>query len=216
MAWTSSYSQIGKGKYQVCLDYCYFPCHGRYIFNFMENDSCEVIWVDDVSYETSKGFYHIMDSMIIFEPKIRPDSIQISLLFDWAGKGTNQSYLEFQQNDDENVLWLLDQSEKRLKNISLTLYRGDSCITPIKTDSLGYAKYFGDIADSITFMIQGRNFTVIPDKNNKPSWIKVYMDFHYLDLFDRIKKLKLINGIYWFEYICDNNKIRRTPLTKIK
>lgn len=211
-----SFSQIEIGKYQVCLDLCYYDnCHGRLTFDFKDNYTCEIKYEDDVTVEISHGFYQIDDSTITFTPKDRPDSIQISYKYDRIGKGSNQSYLERQQNDNENVIWLLELSDKRLTNIDLILFK-DSKVDTIKTDSLGYARYFGDIADSISMKLHDKVFIIHPDKYNKPSWIKIYYDFHYLDLFDRVEKLKYDKGIYWFEYKCDNQVIKKRPLMKIK
>ena len=106
-----TYSQLEYGKYFVCLDYCYFPCHGKYFFDFKPDNKCSVTWVDDVSYEVSEGYYYANDSAIIFEPKIRPDTIKISLVYDEIGNCKNCSYLEKQQKDGENVLLLLTLNE---------------------------------------------------------------------------------------------------------
>ncbi len=216
LTWTLSFSQIEYGKYRVCLDLCYYDyCHGRLTFDFMDNDSCEIKYEDDVTVEIAQGYYHINDSMITFKPKVRPDSIQISYKYDRRGNGKNQSYLEYQQKHNENVIWVLELTDKRLANIELYVHK-DSKSEIVKTDSLGYARYFGEVADSISLKVCDKVFSIYPDKNNKPSWIKIYLDFHYLDLFDRIEKLKYDNGIYWFEYKCDNNEIKKRPLIKIK
>jgi len=113
------------------------------------------------------------------------------------------------------VIWLLELSDKRLANINLILYK-DLEVETIKTDSLGYARYYGHVADSISMNLHNKEFVIYPDKNNKPSWVKIYYDFHFLDLFDRVEKLKYDKGIYWFEYKCDNNVIKKRPLMKIK
>lgn len=211
-----AYSQIEKGKYQVCLDLCYYDyCHARLSFDFKDNDTCEIKYEDDVTIEISQGFYQVNDSMITFIPKIRPESIQISYKYERKGNGLNQSYLEYQQKDNENVVWILDLSDNRLANIDLLIYRGDTITDKLKTDSTGYARYYGEVADSITLKIHDRIFRINPNKQYKPSWIKLYIDFNYLDLFDRVKGLKYEKGIYWFEYECDNNLIKKRILKRI-
>ena len=207
------YSQLEKGKYYVCLDYCYFPCHGQYYFDFKNDNNCSITWADDVSFEKSDGYYYVNDSSILLKPKIAQDSIKISLIYDEIGNCKTCSYLERQQQNDENVLWLLTLEEKRLKNIKTTIFQQENKVKEIYTDSLGYVTYRGNVADSITFTIQNKTFTVRPSKKHSPSFFKVYIDTHYKDLFDRIKELKYDNNNYWYIYECDNG-LRRSLLRK--
>lgn len=209
----NTFSQLEKGKYYVCLDYCYFPCHGKYFFHFKDDNKCSITWEDDVSFEKSEGYYYIKDSVILLEPKIRPDSIKISYIYDEIGNCKNCSYLEKQQKDGENVLWLLTLDEKRLCNITAKVYKRNSRILEIKTDSLGYIRYNGVVADSICYTFQNKNFTVFPSKEHSPSFVKIYMDTQYKDLFDRINELKYDLNNYWYIYKCDNG-IRRSILRK--
>ena len=116
------YSQLEKGTYYVCLDYCYFPCHGQYYFNFMDENECKITWIDDVSFEKSDGYYYVNDSSISLKPKSEYDSIKISLVYDEVGNCKNCSYLERQQPNGENLLWLMTLNEKRLQNIKTTIF----------------------------------------------------------------------------------------------
>ena len=95
----NSFSQIEKGKYFICFDYCYYDyCHGRYVIEFMENDTCKVIWSDDVSYRTFSGFYHLNDTSITFEPFEKSDLLnKIELKF------RNGSYWYEYKCDDNQV-----------------------------------------------------------------------------------------------------------------
>ena len=199
--------------YYVCLDYCYFPCHGKYYFDFKKDKNCSITWVDDVSFEKSDGYYYVNDSSILLKPKIAQDSIKISLIYDEIGNCKTCSYLERQQQKDENVLWLLTLEEKRLQNIKTKIYQQENEVKEIYSDSLGYVTYLGNVADSITFTFQNKTFTVRPSKNHSPSFFKVYIDTHYKDLFDRIKELKYDNNNYWYIYECDNG-LRRSLLRK--
>ena len=209
----NTYSQLEKGKYYVCLDYCYFPCHGRYFFNFKDDNKCSITWSDDVSFEQSEGYYYIKNSAIVLEPKIRPDSIKISGVIDETGNCKNCRYIEKQQKDGENILWLLTLDEKRLHNIPVKVYIKNNQTLELKTDSSGYIRYNGDVADSISYTFQHRDFTVYPSKKHSPSFVKIYMDTHYKDLFDRIKELKYDLNNYWYMYECDDG-LRRSMLRK--
>ena len=204
-----------RGKYIVCTDYCYYdPCHGRFIFEFLDDINCTMTWQDDVSGKRSKGYYYVTDSSINFATEVRPDSVIIRYVFDREGK-SNNNYNEYKQKDNENVVWLLESGEKRLVNIEVKIFRENSDVEILRTDNLGYAKYFGSIADSIEISILGRNFTLKPDKKYNLSWIKVYFDFHYRDMLDIISSLKLKDGKYWFRYKCDST-IKESELRKIK
>ena len=207
------YSQLEKGTYYVCLDYCYFPCHGQYYFNFQNDNKCTITWADDVTFEKSDGYYYVNDSSISLKSKSEYDSIKISLVYDEVGNCENCSYLERQQPNGENLLWLITLNERRLQNIKTTIFQQDNKVTETFTDSLGYVTYRGNVADSITFVIQNKTFSVRPSKNNSPSFYKVYIDTHYKDLFDRIKELKYDNKNYWYIYECDNG-LRRSLLRK--
>jgi len=199
--------------YYVCLDYCYFPCHGKYYFDFKKDKNCSITWVDDVSFEKSDGYYYVNDSSILLKPKITQDSIKISLIYDEIGNCKTCSYLERQQQKDENVLWLLTLDEKRLQKIKTKIFQQENKVKEMYSDSLGYVTYLGNVADSITFTFQNKIFTVRPSKNHSPSFFKVYIDTHYKDLFDRIKELKYDNKNYWYIYECDNG-LRRSLLRK--
>jgi len=207
------YSQLEEGMYYVCLDYCYFPCHGKYYFDFKKDKNCSITWVDDVSFEKSDGYYYVNDSSILLKPKITQDSIKISLIYDEIGNCKTCSYLERQQQKDENVLWLLTLDEKRLQKIKTKIFQQENKVKEMYSDSLGYVTYLGNVADSITFTFQNKIFTVRPSKNHSPSFFKVYIDTHYKDLFDRIKELKYDNKNYWYIYECDNG-LRRSLLRK--
>ena len=209
----NTYSQLEKGKYYVCLDYCYFPCHGKYFFNFRDDNKCSITWSDDVSFEQSEGYYYIKNSAIVLEPKIRPDSIKISGVIDEIGNCKNCSYIEKQQKEGENIVWLLTQDEKRLHNIPVKVYIINNRTLELKTDSSGYIRYNGDVADSISYTFQHRDFTVYPSKKHSPSFVKIYMDTHYKDLFDRIKELKYDLNNYWYMYECDDG-LRQSMLRK--
>jgi len=199
--------------YYVCLDYCYFPCHGKYYFDFKKDNNCSITWVDDVSFEKSDGYYYVNDSSILLKPKIEQDSIKISLIYDEIGNCKTCSYLERQQLKDENVLWLLTLEENRLQNIKTKIYQQENKVKEMYSDSLGYVTYLGNVADSITFTFQSKTFTVRPSKNHSPSFFKVYIDTHFKNLFDRIKELKYDNNNYWYIYECDNG-LRRSLLRK--
>jgi len=215
--WTICYSQIEKGRYQICLDYCYFdPCHGQYIIDFMDNDSCKIGWFDDVSHEISRGLYHINDSTITFEPIIKNDSIQMIYRYDMIGSDANKLEMGIKSNENTNIVWLRGLSDEFLGNIELTLFKGNTKVDTCITDTLGYAKYSGEIADSILFKVQTKEFTIIPNKHNKPSWIKIHIDFHYQDLCDRIHQLNLKDNSYWLDFKCDDNKIKKRQMTRMK
>jgi hypothetical protein len=211
---TDLYSQDMRGKYIVCTDYCYFdPCHGSFVFEFLDEINCTMTWRDDVSHERSKGYYFITDSSINFAPEIRPDSVRISYSFDERGNNNN-GYNEYKQKDDENVVWLLDFKEQRLSNIEVKIFRGNSDVAYLRTDNVGYAKYFGNVADSIEISILDRSFTLNPNKNHVPSWVKIYFDLHYKVMLDRINTLKYKDGKYWFCYKCDST-IKESELRKL-
>lgn len=182
-------------------------------FDFKPDNKCSITWADDVSYEISDGYYYTKDSIILLEPLIRPDSIRISQIYDNVGNCKNCLYLEKQQNADENVFWLLTLNDKRLQNIKTIVYQKDNQVVELTTDRLGYATYYGAIADSICFSFQNRMFKVYPSEKHQPSFIKVYIDLNYKDLFDRIKELKSINNNYWYTYKCDNG-LRKSLLRK--
>jgi hypothetical protein len=155
----------------------------------------------------------VNDSSILLKPKIAQDSIKISLIYDEIGNCKTCSYLERQQQNNENVLWLLTLEEKRLQSIKTTIFQQENKVKEIYTDSLGYVTYQGSVADSITFTIQNKTFTVRPSKKHSPSFFKVYIDTHYKDLFDRIRELKYDKNNYWYIYECDNG-LRRSLLRK--
>ena len=49
----------------------------------------------------------------------------------------------------------------------------------------GYLKYDIQNCDSIQFTVLNELFTIYPDKENSPSWIKVFIDTENMDLLDR-------------------------------
>jgi hypothetical protein len=213
---TDMFSQEMKGRYIVCTDYCYYdPCHGKFIFEFLDDKKCTMTWRDDVSYEISNGYYYVTDSSINFEPEIRPDSVIIHYIYDRLGN-SNNSYNEYIQKDNENVVWLLERGGKRLVNNEVKIFRENSDVEILRTDNLGYAKYNGGVADSIGVSVLGRNFSLKPDKKNTPSWIKVYFDLRHKDMLDIINTLKYKDGKYWFRYKCDSTTFKESELRKLK
>lgn len=70
--------QIEFGKYSLCFE-MYWKCHSQIILDLNEDKTYIFRLQDDTRIEESFGNWEIDDSLVILNPEIIPDTIQVSI-----------------------------------------------------------------------------------------------------------------------------------------
>lgn len=195
------------GDYGACWDMCIFSCHTGLSLKLKSDSTYSFLYRDDVSFIHSEGTWNTNKDSLFFKPFKIPDSVVISLYFDRPVETMDEDVQDFPYDSSLNVFWILESEENRLKDVDVAIYQNGNKRMFV-TDSFGHFKYDGNPADSINFVVRGKRFLLKPNQNNKPSWVKAYIDTSHKDIIYQLfnGSLELINGSPSFHYNCDKEK----------
>jgi hypothetical protein len=181
--------EIEFGKYRLCYD-MYWRCHFQNLLELKSDSTYEFIYLDDTQIKKTQGTWKIDSSFVELTPFIIPDTIQITDVFETLNK-------KFKMN-----LISVSESYKGIPKLNVNCFiNGEK--KKVVTDSLGEIYYEGEVIDSLTISIKGRELKVIPMKNDTPSITRITVDTDYKDLVYQqlgINKIMIRNGKMMVKY----------------
>ena len=160
--------QIDFGKYRLCYN-MYWRCHFQNLIELRPDSSYEFTYLDDTQMKSTFGKWKIMQDFLVLTPDFIPDTIQITDVFETSNKSSSNNIVSVSENF------------KGISGLTISIFQNGIKNT-IVTDSIGEIKYSGQVVDSVTFYINGRELRVIPNKNGIPSIIRITVDSDYKDL----------------------------------
>ena len=160
--------QIDFGKYRLCYD-MYWRCHFQNLIELRQDSTYTFEYVDDTQKMSTTGKWKIEPDFLILTPDFIPDTIKVTNVFEYENKKTS------------NNLICIKESFKGIDRLPVDIYRS-GIKSSFETDSIGEIQYKGQIADSISFPIKGRKFTIIPKKTKISTGISITIDSNYKDL----------------------------------
>lgn len=160
--------QIDFGKYQLCYD-MYWRCHFQNLIELRQDSTYTFEYRDDTQIMTTQGKWKIEPNFLVLTPDNIPDTIKVTNVFEYINKKS------------PNNLISINESFKGISGLKVDVYQQGikSCFV---TDSIGEIQYNGQVADSISFIIKGRELKVIPEKAKTSSLIEITIDSDYKDL----------------------------------
>ena len=139
---------------------------------------------DDVSVEESFGNWEINDSLIVLNPKTIPDTIQTSI-FETKLSNSIKKYWwdlssETVKRENDNLL-VINNYFSPTKNKQIWILQSGEWKEKV-TDEFGCIFYSGEIAESIRFQVDNREFELSTSENERPSMIRITIEEDYKDL----------------------------------
>ncbi len=218
------------GKYEAWFDIC-DRTYNHFCIQ-LDIDSTglvDVTYGDDTQIKKSKGKITFNRDTVVLTPLYDRDSVVIEQIIDIT---LNKKQLKLQDEFEKsghkqtvkyvdsidlpirhgnNLIRLISGYSYPIANQNVTFFYGENK-KDFVTDSLGRVIYKKQIPDSIMYQIKGYDFCVKPDRENNPSWIKVYMDLNNKDMindyFDNTS-LKLLNGFMIWSWDCPEKRVTR-------
>jgi len=187
---TTFAQEIELGKYRLCYD-MYWRCHFQNILELKSDSTYEFVYLDDTQMEKTTGTWHIEPNFLVLTPFVIPDTLTI--------RSVQEIYNEFNKKQNEIEIYECCFTGIDTK---VTLYRKEKIIS-LKTNSDGKVFYDGAVADSISFLLKGREFQIVPERKKFPSKMMIYVDFNYRDLVYRqlgTNKIMIRDGRMFIRY----------------
>ncbi len=197
---TTIFSQeIEFGKYRLCYD-MYWRCHFQNLIELKSDSTYEFIYLDDTQMKKTQGTWRLDSNFVVLTPNFIPDTIQIIEVYETSNKSFKNNIIS------------ISESFKGVPDLKVNCFlNGNRKL--VETDSIGEFLYKGEVIDSLTFSIQGRELKVIPQKKNIPSIIRITIDSDYKDLVYQqlgINKIMIRNGKMMLKYRDGENGVSKT------
>ena len=160
--------QIDFGKYQLCYD-LYWRCHFQNLIELRHDSTYTFEYRDDTQWETTHGKWKIKPDFLVLTPDSIPDTIKVTNVFEALNK------------KNLNNLISINESFIGISGLKVAIFQ-NGIKGLFVTDLIGEIQYSGQVTDSITFSIKGRELKVIPRKIEMPSLIRITIDSNYKDL----------------------------------
>jgi hypothetical protein len=165
---------IEFGKYVICYD-MYWRCHFQNFLELKPDSTYEFIYMDDTRGEKTEGMWHIEHDFLVLTPFVIPDTVNIKVFE--GGIPLNK------RNIKDNFI-AFKEHFKAITELNVNLF-SNGWEFVLETDAEGEIQYDGDVIDSISFVIKGRELKVVTKTKDTPSGITVYIDTDYKDLIYR-------------------------------
>jgi len=160
------------------------------------------------------SLFNRLEESPIYRGPSHKEQLQLQDEFERMGYSQTGKYvdsIDLPIRNGNNLIRFINEFSHPIANQKITFYSGTNQMD-YETDSLGRVIYQSLIPDSIKYQIKGYHFCVKPNKTNKPSWIKIYMDLNNKDMindyFDNTS-LKLMNGFMVWSWDCPEKKVVR-------
>jgi hypothetical protein len=160
--------QIDFGRYRLCYD-MYWKCHFQNLIELKPDSTYEFIYLDDTQMKKTHGKWKIEPAFLVLTPDLIPDTIQVTDIFETTNKTRLKNIISINENF------------KSISGLEINIFQSGEELT-FPSDSLGEIQYTGQVADSVTFSIKGRELRVIPKNKVTPSMIRITIDSNYRDL----------------------------------
>ncbi len=196
----TTYSQeIELGKYRLCYD-MYWRCHFQNLIELRADSTYEFTYLDDTQRKKTEGTWKIDSCFVVLTPSFIPDTIQITKVFETSNKKWAK-----------NVI-CINELFKGVPKLETNCFLNEKRIS-LETDTLGNIYYEGEVFDSLSFSIRGRELMVIPTKKDTPSIIQITIDSDCKDLVYKqlgSNKIRILNGKMMIKYKYEEDDTLRT------
>ena len=212
--------QIECGKYRLCFE-IYWKCHTAIILDLNEDNTYKFAFLDDVSKEESNGIFEISDSQIVLYPKTTPDTIQTSIFETQLSKSAKKYWWELSnktsKSETDNLIVIKNYFQPvKEKNIWI---QQNGKWDKKTTDDFGCIFYSGQIAQSLKFKVETREFELQTNKTEKPSLIRIKIEDDYKDLIYRtllFNYIRIQNGKMFIDVAEEEAEVKRLFFEKIE
>lgn len=140
---------IAPGNYQLYLPDCNCEC-----MIYLKADSAYTfMYTDDTQRKKTTGTWSIKPGFIKLTPHFIPDTIAIRDIDELKNEKGKEYEIE------------INEYFSAIPDLDVKLYQ-DGYKILMKTDTLGKISYKGNLADSLSFSVKGKTFTVIPKRKD--------------------------------------------------
>jgi hypothetical protein len=212
--------QIDFGKYRLCFE-MYWKCHTMIILDLNEDKTYKFRLQDDVSIEESFGTWEINDSLIVLNPKTIPDTIQTSI-FETKLSNSAKKYWwdlssETTKSETDNLL-VINNYFNPAKNKQIWIRQSGEWKEKV-TDEFGCIFYSGEIAESVRFQVNNREFELSTTKDEIPSMIRITIKEDFKDLVYRtliFNYIRIEKNEMFVDVAEEGKEVKRLYFEKIK
>lgn len=156
---------IIPGNYQLYLPGCNCEC----MLNLKADSSYFFYYSDDTQRNKTSGTWSLKPGFVKLTPHVIPDTVVIRDIDELKKKHGEEYEIE------------INEYFSAIPNLDVTLYQ-DGYKILMKTDSLGIISYKGNLADSLSFSIKDRIFTITPQRKDGITKTRISIATHNKDL----------------------------------